>query len=244
MYKIICCIIIWGFFCVAAFSQSCGFMSNKAISLVKPVYPTDIFFDKKSEIITVKVVVDEQGYIAEARAVEGNIALFQISEKAALASRFTPNYPKLKVSATLKYSFRTDTESVTVSESIDFTDELKRKADVECQRENYLYLLKFKADDTIIGIIGRLIKNQSEPNFYEQSFVVKEKAEIGIRLKELNRKTRRKLKSMGVETLVESPFEKAVIGRIPIEKLKDLLDFSEIVYVFPFWIKSPPKVVI
>lgn len=82
-----------------------GVVNGKAISLVKP--PS---VQKISGEVRVEVLIDEQGNIFSAKAVSGSTDLYQMSEKAALASKFSPTIlsgKPVKVSGVIVYKFKT-----------------------------------------------------------------------------------------------------------------------------------------
>jgi hypothetical protein len=80
-----------------------GVLNGKAISLPKPDYPGGI-----DGVVVVQVTVDEQGNVAEARAVSGPVQLQQVSVNAALQAKFSPTLlmgEPVKVTGIIVYNF-------------------------------------------------------------------------------------------------------------------------------------------
>ncbi len=67
-----------------------GVLNGKAISLVVPKYPKEARKTHDSGQVRVQVLIDEQGMVASAKAIEGPDNLREAAVNAALQSRFTP----------------------------------------------------------------------------------------------------------------------------------------------------------
>lgn len=67
-----------------------GIINGKAVELAKPKYPKEARKKKISGQFHVRVVIDFDGNILSAAAVRGPTELFEVSEEAALKSKFTP----------------------------------------------------------------------------------------------------------------------------------------------------------
>ena len=67
-----------------------GIINGKAKSLPKPVYPFEAKSQGLSGTISVRVTIDEQGNVTEARSVCGNPILGKASEEAARNAKFSP----------------------------------------------------------------------------------------------------------------------------------------------------------
>lgn len=246
MNKFLGCLIIALAICQNISAQlSCGFQVGKAVHLPKPVLSENIKFTKETEIIEVKVEINEQGSVTSAKTVSGNSAFAAISESAALNSKFRPSFPKIKVAGIIKYEFSSNTKLIRVFDLIEYKiKELEEKLGIECAKLYKTYSLRYKAEDSILRIVDRLIQNKKEPNSEEIGFVANGKAQVGIRLVKLESKNLKKLKSLGVRIISRINSENSVVGQIPIEKLELLLESKIVIYVFPFWIKPPPKPVV
>lgn len=83
-------------------------INGKAISLPKPDYPRAAKAVKASGTISVKVIIDEEGNVVEAKGEGGHPLLQEAAEKAALEAKFTPTLidgKKIKVSGIINYNF-------------------------------------------------------------------------------------------------------------------------------------------
>jgi TonB family protein len=85
-----------------------GVLNSKATSLPKAVYPEEAKRLKISGRVTVRVVVDENGKVISAKAVDGPAALRETAEAAARQATFAPRTEggiTVKVTGTLTYDF-------------------------------------------------------------------------------------------------------------------------------------------
>ena len=83
-------------------------MNSKALSLPKPVYPEEAKRLRASGRVTVRVVVDENGKVISAQAIDGPLPLRESAEAAARKATFAPTEKDgitVKVSGTLTYDF-------------------------------------------------------------------------------------------------------------------------------------------
>jgi hypothetical protein len=88
--------------------ESAEIIKGKSRTLVQPVYPNDARAARVSGSVEVKVLIDEEGNVVSAKAVSGHFLLREVSEKAALESKFLPTYKDgvaVKVSGTIVYNF-------------------------------------------------------------------------------------------------------------------------------------------
>jgi TonB family protein len=98
-----------------------GVINGKAISLIKPVYPTFATSEKPSGEVKVQVIIDEQGNVISAEATSGHPALREASVKAALASKFSPTKLEgqpVKVTGAIIYKFQSDTKPPNYEETL------------------------------------------------------------------------------------------------------------------------------
>lgn len=82
-------------------------LNGKALFLPKPAYPTEAK-NRLSGIVAVRVLIDEQGNVIEARAVCGNPILVDPSVKAAYGAKFSPTFlsnKAVKVPGIIIYRF-------------------------------------------------------------------------------------------------------------------------------------------
>jgi TonB family protein len=85
-----------------------GLLNSKAVSLPRPVFPEEAKRVKASGKVTVRVVVDEDGKVISAQAIDGAPSLHQAAEAAARQARFEPRIQDgvtVKVTGTLVYEF-------------------------------------------------------------------------------------------------------------------------------------------
>jgi TonB family protein len=85
-----------------------GVLNSKAVSLPKPVYPEEAKRLRASGRVTVRVVVDENGKVISAQAIDGPLPLRESAEAAARKATFAPTEKDgitVKVSGTLTYDF-------------------------------------------------------------------------------------------------------------------------------------------
>jgi Ca-activated chloride channel family protein len=85
-----------------------GVLNGKAISLPKPQYPPSARNMRASGVVTIEVLVDEDGRVVSARAVDGHPALRSSAVAAAREARFTPTVlsgQPVKVVGLITYKF-------------------------------------------------------------------------------------------------------------------------------------------
>jgi protein TonB len=85
-----------------------GVLNGKALRLPVPTYPPAARNSGAQGRVVVEVVIDEQGRVAEARAVSGHSFLLQAAVQAARQARFTPallSGQPIKVKGTINYVF-------------------------------------------------------------------------------------------------------------------------------------------
>jgi TonB family protein len=120
-------------------------INGKAISLPKPSYPLEAKTVKASGTVSVKVLIDEEGNVIEAKGENGHPSLREAAEKSALQAKFTPtliNGKKVRVTGIITYNFVPNPKFSSGSFSYKFTwwnfgvhvgtnnfSELKRDAD-------------------------------------------------------------------------------------------------------------------
>lgn len=85
-----------------------GVIEGKALSKPVPAYPPRALQARISGVVVVKIIVDETGAVAEAKAMCGDPILGAASEDAARRARFSPtllNGQPVKVSGLITYNF-------------------------------------------------------------------------------------------------------------------------------------------
>ncbi len=82
--------------------------NGKALRLPKPSYPAQARAERASGVVIVRVMIDEAGNVIRACAISGPASLAQVTESAALLSKFTPtviNDKPAKVQGIITYNF-------------------------------------------------------------------------------------------------------------------------------------------
>jgi len=85
-----------------------GVLNGRAVVLPAPQYPPSAKNQRASGTVTVEVLLDEEGKVVEARAVEGHPALRQSAVEAARRARFSPTILSgrpVKVTGVITYRF-------------------------------------------------------------------------------------------------------------------------------------------
>ena len=85
-----------------------GVLNSKALSLPKPVYPEEAKRIRVSGTVKVRVVIDENGKVISAQAVDGPVPLREAAEAAARQATFSPTTQGgivVKVTGLLTYNF-------------------------------------------------------------------------------------------------------------------------------------------
>ena len=85
-----------------------GVLNGKASALPQPAYPPIARAAHVSGTVTVQVLIDEQGNVVDAHAVDGHPLLQAVSVAAARQARFSPTFLEgepVKVTGVIKYNF-------------------------------------------------------------------------------------------------------------------------------------------
>jgi protein TonB len=83
-------------------------LTSKAISLPQPTYPMIAKQIRAQGPVNVQILVDEQGHVLSAQAINGHPTLLAAAKEAALRARFTPtilNGQAVKVQGVITYNF-------------------------------------------------------------------------------------------------------------------------------------------
>jgi periplasmic protein TonB len=86
-----------------------GVITGQAISLPQPAYPAMAKQTRVQGRVSVQVLIDEQGRVVSATAVDGHPFLAAAAQKAALQARFRPtllSQQPVKVSGVITYDFK------------------------------------------------------------------------------------------------------------------------------------------
>jgi len=93
--------------------------------------------------------------------------------------------------------------------------------------------LRTKIHPSILAVIERLKKKDTNPSAEEARFIRNGKAELQIWLTDKSDEALAKLKELGFEVVLDPKTSKLVIGRLPIEKLEALADLKFVRYIAP-----------
>lgn len=93
--------------------------------------------------------------------------------------------------------------------------------------------VKSKLHPSLVAVVERLKKPDSQPSEGESKFVRDGKAEVQIWLTEKTPEVLARLKLLGFELLLDPQSAKLVIGRMPVEKLAALAELKAVRYVSP-----------
>ena len=83
-------------------------LTSKAISLPQPIYPMIAKQIRAQGPVNVQILVDEQGHVLSAQAINGHPTLLAAAKEAAMRARFTPtvlNGQAVKVQGVITYNF-------------------------------------------------------------------------------------------------------------------------------------------
>ena len=85
-----------------------GPINGQAVSLPKPVYPPLAKTAGIQGVVSVQVLIDENGRVVSAKAIDGSPALRPEAQRAAMQARFSPTTlggQPVKVSGVITYNF-------------------------------------------------------------------------------------------------------------------------------------------
>lgn len=92
----------------ADYNASLDIINGKALNLVKPLYPQSAKEKRAEGFAIVKVRINEQGNVEEAKAYCGFLDFVEVVEKAAMESKFTPTLKSgspIRVTGDIVYKF-------------------------------------------------------------------------------------------------------------------------------------------
>src|SRR6266550_3495692 len=111
--------------------------------------------------------------------------------------------------------------------------ELDEPVMVRTQEENQRDRLRAKIHPSVLAVIERLKKKDTNPTAEEARFTRGGKAELQIWLTDKSEEALAKLKELGFEVVLDPKTSKLIIGRLPLEKLEVLADLKWVRYVAP-----------
>lgn len=189
---------------------SVGLKSN-----LSPAYPSAA---KTGGKVNVEVTLDAKGNVAAAKAVSGDKIFFETAENAVRSAKFTiPQASReiKKITGIIIFDFKAKTKTVTASNAL-------QNVKVEIKPNKFQSMVK--------ALIERL-KSKTALTADDLKFVKEGKAEILVRVSELNAETVNALKAAGLEVLTEMTSSNAVVGRIAVEKLAALAEIETVTFI-------------
>ena len=197
--------------------DSSKFFVVKAKNLPKPVYPQNV---KGNNAVNVEVTLDAAGNVISSKAVSGDKNLYQTSEAAAKNATF--EIPKInadiiKITGVIVYNFAAKNKTVAVAPAL-------QNVRVEMKANKY--------HSSVRALVERL-KNNGQATADEAKFVANGKAEIIVRVKELNPETIAEMKKLGFEVLTEMNSANALVGKIAVEKIAALAEIEAVTFISP-----------
>jgi Ca-activated chloride channel family protein len=188
----------------------------KATNLPKPIYPNNA---TAFGTVNVEVTLDKSGKVISAKAVSGDKTLQQTAETSAKNAKF--EVPKLEyeikqIKGIIVFDFAKN-KTVNVSPIL-------QKAKIEVKPNKY--------QSSVKALVNRLQTN-GNPSADEAKFVQNGKANLIVRVNQLNAASVAKLKSAGFEILTEMASANAVVGKIAIEKIADLAEIEAVIFISP-----------
>ncbi len=192
------------------------YQSIKATKLPKPFYPQGA---NTFGTVNVDVTLDSGGKVLTSKAASGSKELHQTAELAAKTMSFI--IPKLgsdikQIKGVIVFDFAKD-RTITVSENL-------KDAQIEVKPNKY--------HSTVRALVERL-KSGGQPTVDEAKFVQNNKANLIVRVDQLNAATVAKLKTFGFEVLTEMAAANAVVGSIAIEKIANLAELDSVTFISP-----------
>jgi hypothetical protein len=90
-----------------------------------------------------------------------------------------------------------------------------------------------KLHPSVLAVIERLQRKETQPATDEMKFVQNGKAEVQVFLTDKSAESLAELKKLGFETILDPKTAKLVVGRLPIESLQKLAELKSVRYVTP-----------
>ncbi|MCD9185544.1 MAG: marine proteobacterial sortase target protein [Pyrinomonadaceae bacterium] len=187
----------------------------KANVLPKAVYPAAA---KTDSVVKVELTLDAKGNVVTAKAISGDKSFFETAEASAKTAKYTiPQTSReiKKITGIIIFDFKAKTKSVTVSDTL-------QNLKVEVKPNKY--------QSSVKALVERLNGNQAL-TAEDLKFVKDGKAEIIVRVSDLNAETVNALKAAGFEVLTEMASSNAVVGKLAVEKLAALAELDAVTFI-------------
>lgn len=187
----------------------------KAKVLPKAVYPAAAKIDS---VVKVELTLDARGNVLSAKAISGDKSFFETTEIATKTAKFTiPQTSReiKKITGVIIFDFKAKTKSVMVSDTL-------QNLKVEVKPNKY--------QSSVKALVERLNGKQAL-TAEDLKFVKDGKAEIIVRVSDLNAQNVNALKAAGFEVLTEMASSNAVVGKIAVEKLAALAELDAVTFI-------------
>ncbi|MBK7704507.1 MAG: VWA domain-containing protein [Acidobacteria bacterium] len=231
-----------------------GVVNGKAINLVKPSFPAAASAVRASGAVNVEVIIDEQGRVVSATAISGHPLLRAAAVSAALQSKFSITLidgQPIKVRSMIVYNFEanqtpaakdspiraekrlTAEEFEALRRAVEEREAENRRQAVEVERTLFI---EQKLHFWVFALYERLEKGQAGPAPNETKFVRDGRAALEIEVTDLSRQTLDRLRGIGfvIESTGPAAAKKPIVtGRIPIEKIRDMIGVAEVRLIVP-----------
>ncbi len=202
-----------------------GVLQSGAVSKVQPAYPAMAKAARASGPVQVQVVINEAGEVIDAKAIGGHPMLRAAAVEAAKQWTFKPTELSgvpVKARGVLNFNFALNGKITSnANPTKPLPGEQRRQAALA------------KLHPSVADVVERLARKAVTPTAAEASFVRDGKAELQIWLTNKSNATIGQLKKLGFEIILNPKSSKAVIGRLPIEKLETLAGLDAVKYVSP-----------
>ncbi len=209
-------------------SISGGILNGKAVNLPQPSYPSFGRGSNISGLVSVEVVVNENGKVISAKAVSGPGMLQNAAVSAALKARFTPTLisgQAVKTTGVINYNFGSGGQ-ITIAENT--APPQTKPPTPEEQKQNELMS---KLHTSIAQLFLKIQKKEKVID--EFKFLQNGKAEIRVTLNDKTPEVIEELKQLGFEIVLDPQLSKVVIGRIAVEKIVAILELKSVRFIAP-----------
>lgn len=218
-----------------------GVLNGKATEMVSPAYPPAARAISASGNVAVQVVIDETGNVVSASAVSGHPLLRQAAEQAAGRTKFTPTLMSgtpVKTTGVINYNF-VDREDAFVEEREKI---LAKEAEISVEKAWLTpaqqaeaarhRLFSEKLHFWIFALVERAGKPET-PALNEPKFVIRGTANIKIVLSTNRPGIPDGIRAAGFVGTREGGI---LIGSIPVARLAELAELTEVKIVLP-WVR-------
>jgi Ca-activated chloride channel homolog len=213
---------------------SAGVLNGKSIELVHPVYPAAARAINANGVVTVQIVIDETGQVAQAKAISGHLLLRPAAEQAALRSKFMPLSlagKPVKSTGSINYRFLNN-----VNMTIDLLDKkeaedaekaaLTPEQQVEADRRQ---LLAGRLHFWVFAVVER-VQKAGAPAPNEEKFVTGGNANIKIVLSANTPGIPEKIRAAGFVGTMEKG---VLVGSVPVARFAELAAMPEVKFILP-----------